>query len=139
MRNCGKCTLCCYFLPVSEYDSEEYKYCSNCTPKMGCMVYETRREVCKSFGCLWWHELSMPESLRPDKCGVMFEVPYGTKTYIAYVDPEKINSWRSKSIQGLIRKIVRTNHPVVVVHKKERTVYTTKTMGMEDVKREVMR
>jgi Fe-S-cluster containining protein len=38
----------------------------------GCSIYLERPLVCRRFRCAWLQEPSLPASLRPDRCGVMF-------------------------------------------------------------------
>ena len=114
MRDCRSCTLCCLFMKVPEYNSLEYEYCSNCTPNVGCSVYESRQEVCRKFGCLWWLQEQIPEHLRPDKCGVMFEITASPNLVFGYVHPDRPLVWKLSSIQTLIRKLNEANYSVVL-------------------------
>jgi hypothetical protein len=38
----------------------------------GCGIYARRPPVCRRFRCAWLQEPTLPESLRPDRCGVLF-------------------------------------------------------------------
>jgi hypothetical protein len=38
----------------------------------GCGIYADRPSVCRRFRCAWLQEPTLPPSLRPDRCGVMF-------------------------------------------------------------------
>lgn len=114
MRSCGNCTLCCLFMKVPEYNSLEYEYCTNCIPNVGCSIYVGRRDVCKKFGCLWWLQEQIPEYLRPDRCGVMFEITALPDLIFGYVHPDRPLVWRLHSIQTLIRKLNEAKYSVVL-------------------------
>jgi hypothetical protein len=38
----------------------------------GCGIYAGRPPVCRRFRCVWLQEPTLPPSLRPDRCGVLF-------------------------------------------------------------------
>ena len=125
-------------MAVPEYDSPENEYCVNCAD--GCQIYETRKPVCREFYCLWAMEPNIPDKLRPDRCGVMFEVPYGAQTYMAYPDPNRKEPWKRPEVRKLISKILATGHPVCVHVAKTKTniVFNTKTMGINEVKQDLV-
>ena len=43
-------------------------WCSHCTKK-ACAIYEERPDDCRQFNCLWLKVETLPDELRPDKCG----------------------------------------------------------------------
>jgi hypothetical protein len=115
-RDCGTCTLCCLFPEIAEYNSPINEYCKNCVPNKGCLIYNNRPHECSSFSCLWQQQPQVPESLRPDKCGIMFELPYGCSTYIGYVVPEKPEAWKHNNVRLLISKINDAGDNVIIKH-----------------------
>lgn len=56
----------------------------------------------------------MPDEFRPDRCGVMFEMPYGTKTIIGLVDPWRPNAWKTRRMKQLITKFNKAGYPVMI-------------------------
>jgi hypothetical protein len=96
-RDCGECTLCCRLTEVPELRKPVNKWCQLCTAK-GCSVYETRPQSCRSFYCFWMLSLDVPDELRPDKCGILFEEVPGENILILLVDPDRPNAWRSEEI-----------------------------------------
>lgn len=71
MRNCFTCTVCCTLTRVPELNKPEWSRCDHCI-QSGCSIYDNRPESCRNFECSWLIG-SVPESLRPDVCGVMIE------------------------------------------------------------------
>jgi hypothetical protein len=74
-RECGECTACC---KIPKIDAPTLRkpagvMCPNCTGQ-SCGIYETRPEPCRSFFCLWREVATMPDTLRPDRIGVMFSI-----------------------------------------------------------------
>jgi hypothetical protein len=64
-------------------DSPEGEYCKECEPEVGCKIYTTIPEKCKSYKCAYNLMKNISTDFRPDKCGVVFEkatdkIFYGT-------------------------------------------------------------
>lgn len=74
-RECGECVACCKILEIRapELQKSADTLCQYCTG-VGCGIYENRPEVCRTWYCLWRRIPSMPDDLRPDKCGVVFSL-----------------------------------------------------------------
>lgn len=71
MRECKECTLCCTLCHVPELSKIEGQTCKHCN--RGCLIYKARPASCASYKCAWLKN-EVPESMRPDICGVMIEV-----------------------------------------------------------------
>lgn len=71
---CGKCTLCCKLLYIFDTKSKAGIYCKHCTENRGCKVHESELpDECKGYQCAYSQMSNIPITLRPDKCGVIFE------------------------------------------------------------------
>jgi hypothetical protein len=67
----------------------------------------------------------IPESFRPDRCGVMFELPSFSRVYIGHVDPSRPDVWKSPQVQVFIQKIKQAGHSVVIcTSDKSKTFYS---------------
>jgi hypothetical protein len=76
-RTCGGCRACCITLgfearpeesPFAKPAGEPCRHlCAS-----GCGIYNDRPPVCRRFRCAWLQEATLPDSLRPDRCGVLF-------------------------------------------------------------------
>lgn len=139
MKDCGSCTWCCFFMAVPEYDSPINQYCRHCIPDHGCNIHSSKKKVCKDFDCLWRLESQLPDYLRPDKCGVVFEPPNGCKTFVGYVDPANHKKWKNPKIQTLIYKLNQKGHPVVIFQgeKKDNIVFRIPGMSLADVRNDI--
>jgi len=77
LRTCGECRACCVVLGFEARPDEASfakpagEACRHLGPT-GCSIYPERPPVCRRFRCAWLQEQSLPASLRPDRCGVMF-------------------------------------------------------------------
>lgn len=73
MQECGNCTMCCWLIEIKAKNSPPLQYCISCNPCKGCKDYENRPAECGGYQCSWSLDDNAHESLRPDKCGVLFE------------------------------------------------------------------
>ena len=113
-RQCGSCTLCCKMLYVPDYDSKIGEYCKHCLPNTGCSIHETKKEICRTFDCLWIKQPQIPDSYRPDKCHVLFEMVPHSLVYWGHIDPEHGDADKTDHIQQIIKKINQAGHAVVM-------------------------
>lgn len=71
MQECGECTACCYACKVVELNKKRYTPCKYADK--GCKVYHDRPKSCREYQCAWLTQPKVAISLRPDKCGMIFE------------------------------------------------------------------
>ena len=76
-RSCGECHACCVVLGFEARPDEApfAKPAGEPCPHLcaaGCSIYVGRPPVCRRFRCAWLQEPTLPRSMRPDRCGVMF-------------------------------------------------------------------
>lgn len=72
INKCGECSLCCDIPVIKELKKEAYKLCSHYCGK--CSIYDVRPTECRNFDCPYIQMEKVHIDLRPDKCGVMFEM-----------------------------------------------------------------
>lgn len=76
-RVCGPCHACCEVLGFEARPGEASftkpagVACPHLCPG-GCGIYAQRPPVCARFQCAWLQTPSLPDTLRPDRCGVLF-------------------------------------------------------------------
>ena len=72
---CGECSLCCDIPKVKELKKPAWKLCSNYDIQCkNCKIYDKRPEECRNFECSYYQMKKVNIAVRPDKCGVMFEM-----------------------------------------------------------------
>ena len=108
---CGKCTECCTLLDVPGTTSawEKCRYANK--HGTSCRIYSNRPKACRNFNCLWLLNGLAPE-LRPDKCGVVFQLYTEDKTVVA-TDEGKWN--RSGPSRLLIAQMLKDGYVVWLV------------------------
>lgn len=78
MKTCGGCTACCTILPVPEIGKRAHQSCRFQRDALnvagpGCATYATRPSSCRAWSCVWLTDDDLPDELRPDRCGVVFD------------------------------------------------------------------
>jgi len=108
---CGECKLCCKLLLIEEVNSKPNEWCRHCSNENGCEIYDTRPEGCKQFMCMWLQMPFVGVSMRPDKCGVVFEkfaenvVMGGTDGRVERIVEGQIKAFNNEGIS-----VVLVNH-----------------------------
>jgi len=104
----------CCFHPAWPGLKGPKEWCKHSEVGAGCRIYADRPMACSTFRCVWLQDAVMPDEFRPDRCGVMFEIPYGTKTIIGMVDPARPDAWKSERVRQLVNKFVKAGYPVKI-------------------------
>ena len=114
MKDCGECNWCCFFPAGKGLNKPRNSWCKHCEVGVGCAIYDDRPESCLTYQCVWLQDQVMPDDLRPDRCGVMFEIPHGMNTIAGLVDPDRPNAWKAKRVRQLIGKFQEAGYPVLI-------------------------
>jgi len=72
INKCGECSHCCDIPIIKELKKGAFKLCSHYCK--GCTIYKKRPKECSAFECAYYQMETVNIALRPDKCGVMFEM-----------------------------------------------------------------
>ena len=113
IRECGECTVCCLLTHIPQLNKPVYKLCEYCDEDAGCNQYDARPEACKKYLCVWRIE-ELSESLRPDKCHVMFERLPGNSTYVGLVQPGYEKRWLTQEVQKFTNDKLKKGSAVIV-------------------------
>lgn len=73
MRECGSCTACCHAFHIEWLDKPKNEPCTHCTGT-GCSIHASKHFECDSFECAYIQSNIDNDNLRPDKCGIIFEL-----------------------------------------------------------------
>lgn len=73
-RACGECAACCELPAVPSLDKEACTACPHSSPA-GCAIYADRPAECRDYRCLWLDDAIGDEADRPDRLGLMFDLP----------------------------------------------------------------
>ena len=72
---CGECTLCCTLFKVDWLEKPENTPCIHCDT--GCAIHNEKPKECTDFNCSYIQSSVDNENMRPDKCGIIFEMLTG--------------------------------------------------------------
>lgn len=75
-RICGACHECCIYTPVAALNKPAGTPCEKLLPVIqpcgACSIYADRPSECAAYKCSWL-DGTLPEALKPDACGILFE------------------------------------------------------------------
>ncbi len=134
MRDCGKCSMCCKLLFISGL-TERDTWCPHFEKEKGCGIYDHRPPTCMSFSCLWLQSDVMGENLRPDKCGVMFELYPEDMLVMVIVDKHKALNWQKGEPHKLIRQMLFDKYVVWVLIGKQKYLLLPEGVSKQDANR----
>mgnify|MGYP001826403188 CR=1 FL=1 len=72
MPNCGTCTACCTAFQIDWLEKPAHTPCIHCDN--GCKIHDDLHYECSSFNCSYIQSGVDNENLRPDQCGIIFEL-----------------------------------------------------------------
>lgn len=71
-NRCGECAGCCTLFPIEPIGKPINSKCPHCIDGGGCDIYDEKPQVCTDYNCAYIQGKNIPQSLRPDKCGIIF-------------------------------------------------------------------
>jgi len=113
-NKCGECSLCCDIMYIKELKKPAYKLCDHYCK--GCSIYNKRPEECRNFDCAWLQMEKVNIAVRPDKCGVMFEL-LSPRIFLGILHPDYEFSDVAK---GQIAAFMKQGYSVVLSRKNEK-------------------
>lgn len=111
-RECGKCSMCCKLLHITELNKPANKWCGHCKPGYGgCSIYDTRPQICRSFACGWL----MSETVGPEWYPLLSHMilslaPFNNvMTVTCTVDPRYPWMWREEPYYSQLHQLAGRN------------------------------
>lgn len=133
-RRCGRCTMCCTWIGVTELGKPAGVPCQHLTPD-GCGIYDTRPESCRKFECAW--KLGLGDAtVRPDRLGgVVTSWRHGLAVY----GPNRRLDERAAFVRRLVDREVREGRTVVFIAGQDvpRRVVTAEGSGFDRLQKEI--
>ena len=115
LKNCGDCHECCSLPAIRDW-KDDFVACKHLGLD-GCEIYRDRPIPCRAFNCLWRVNEKLDSPLRPDRCGVMFEVFPTEKTVIALM--RNWAKWNEGPVKQLIDRMVTDDYVVWMIRRME--------------------
>ena len=122
MRECQQCALCCKLLDI-EGLAAQGAWCKYCQPGKiygCCKIHDARPEICVGYECVWRLDDTMPETLKPNRCGVVFEEYQPENFIIGMVDRHKADAWQRGELRKKIAKFLGKGYFVWIRIGKDR-------------------
>lgn len=85
-RPCGDCSECCSGALIGNSHGNRFGHGRACVFLVNktCSIYKHRPQACQTFQCGWSQHI-LPESLKPNKCGVLVSVETDTVSNLQYL------------------------------------------------------
>lgn len=104
-RRCGRCTLCCKIMEITELKKPVGSWCSHCDPGKGCRIYQERPDECRTFQCLWlMGEGHLGQEWKPDKSKLVLVTAHTGNGVEIRCDPGYPQAWRKEPFYSKIRQ-----------------------------------
>jgi hypothetical protein len=113
VRECGTCSACCTLLEVTDAGTKAGEWCNHCDPGKGCMIYDSRPQMCRSFSCAWLQG-HLDDAWFPETAGIV--VHFSQDAVNVQVDSRYPERWReepyfSKLSEWSLNGIMRNGNP----------------------------
>lgn len=99
IKQCDGCTACCYAFYVKHLNKPPNTICKHCNN--GCEIHDNLHYECSSFNCSYIQSNVDNDKLRPDKCGVIFEMLENNTFLATLVKGTKVTDIAKKQMQSL--------------------------------------
>lgn len=110
-RNCGKCTMCCKVMGITELKKPVGRWCPQCDVGVGCRIYEKRPEECRTFNCLWLMDDRFGDEWKPDKSKIVLTTGQDGNSIEIRCDPGVPAAWKGKSYHDEILQMAAAAAP----------------------------
>ena len=95
---CGKCTACCTAFQVNWLEKPANTPCIYCNN--GCKIHDKLHNECSSFNCSYIQSGVDNDKLRPDRCGIIFELLKNDVFLATVIKDNKVTDIAKKQIQS---------------------------------------
>ena len=102
VRECGTCSACCTLLEVTDVGKTANEWCKHCDPGKGCMIYDQRPQMCRSFSCAWLQG-HFDDQWFPETSGLV--VHFSQDAVNVQVDPTFPDRWRQEPYFSKLREL----------------------------------
>ena len=103
-RSCDGCALCCMILKVDELNKPWATWCTHCSTRKGCDIYERRPNQCRTFYCGWLTNDQLGEEWKPSKSKIVLVSELDGDRLAAHVHPNHPDAWRKEPFYSALKE-----------------------------------
>jgi len=97
---CGECTACCTAFYIKWLDKPVHTPCVHCND--GCLIHDDLDYECSSFECSYLQSNIDNDNLRPDNCGVIFELLEGNTFLATVIHGSEVTDTAKRQMQSFV-------------------------------------
>lgn len=112
-RSCEGCAMCCKLGAIAEVNKPDGEWCTHCTSRTGCDIYDTRPAVCRDYYCFYMLS-DLSEDWRPTKAKLMVSLMRNGSVYIS-VDRTRPDAWKHEPYFSMIKQWSGERRLIVMV------------------------
>jgi hypothetical protein len=110
-RSCEGCAMCCKLPFIKALDKPRDTWCSHCSTRKQCDIYDARPEPCRDYYCGWMRLAKIPQEWRPIDSRMIINFTEDSRHLFIHVDPARPDAWRRKPYLQHLRELARVNNP----------------------------
>lgn len=103
---------------VHELGKSVNQRCVHCKTGVGCAIYETRPQSCRTFECVWLQTQRgaspLARELRPDASRVVMSTTPDGETVVLNVGTDRPDAWKRGAIGKLVSEMLADGVPVLL-------------------------
>lgn len=132
-RLCGGCRACCVVFKIDEVKKDLNEPCRHLKPgpKGGCVIYDDRPQVCRSFECAWKLGLGSVGD-RPDRLGILcYTVNLEDGGPGLAVVETKLGAFQQKRVRELLQRYEQRKPGRVILRQAEELRFRPASISIE--------
>lgn len=102
MNQCDGCTACCTSFRIDWLNKPPNTECIHCDN--GCTIHDSKHSECSDFNCAYIQSNVENDSLRPDKCGIIFEKIDDTTFFGTVIKDAKVTDVARRQMSNFVKQ-----------------------------------
>jgi len=104
IRNCDGCSLCCMVLEINELNKPKGVWCTHCSTRKACDIYDRRPDECEKFYCGWLMNGHLGPEWKPSKSKIVLVGELDGNRLAAHMHPNHPDAWREEPFYSTLKE-----------------------------------
>jgi hypothetical protein len=137
-RSCDDCAMCCKLPDIKALSKPRDTWCSHCSTRKRCDIYDARPEPCREYYCGWMRLAQLPDAWRPLDSRMIINFTEDGRHLFVHVDPARPDAWRKAPYFQQLRELARVNNPrggqvVVSIGERYLVIFPDREVDIDDL------